>query len=1308
MGILGLAFAHSVHASLDHPVGEPSFGTMVAGGGEFSYASTASWIQSGTGNWFYNAAYATGTSPKRPMPRTGNIALHGISEYTSQVLTDTFVAGRTYTFSIYLSGDGDSTGDSDRTWLYLYDGNTIPGPFSEGSELVRARWISSGTVDSLTQPTGTGAASVTNEGWSIGVNGTGDWVTGGGTWGLATLSYTATAAEDGHPIGIAMWGAGDAAWDDVTVTSDLITSAPPVLTAQPAGPATADASVSNNFDFLATDPEGDDVEIQADWGNGVLSAWTAAGPSGVTQTIAYSYPGGGSFTIRARSRDSNGAVSDWIDIQSISVNSVPPAPRSLVGLWEFNNAANLGEATIGNDLVVGGTLHTHHPALADDLGNSQTGAITTEGGLGSFFTANHDIPANGGGAEVNQYSFVIDLFSPPASRDIWRAVYSVTPGPNDDDAEYWIAPGNTIGVGDIGYSAGPIDQTAWTRLVVTVDLAQAGTDFVTYLNGALHNAHTVDQAVDGRHGLLPAGGLNVVHFLGDNTAEENPPMNVSTIALYQGVLSPIDVAALGGAGDSFVLPDPVELTWTGATSSEWSTNVLGSPKNWVNTGDAVENDFEEFDIVLFDDTAASGIVEISNGDVSPSSVTVNNSALAFTLSGLNGIAGGGGLTKDGSGTLNLNSANPFSGTTALNAGILALGDPLALEMSPLNIAVGATLDFGALTATTTGGLSGAGNLHLENTAGPPAPVNVTVNGSGSYTGILSGPGSLTKGGGGQLVLGSASTFSLGSTIAGGSLRIDDPAGLGAGSVNIAGGTMVFSFGDGSTSTVANDFVLPATGQNAFFVQGNAGGAPSTSTVVELSGLISGGSPGAVFRFCDTNYGGIHWDVLIPSNSANSFEGTIEMWRGTLGIMSDAVLGNPDNDIKHVTENLNGAIRFDADGITLNALRDIDFTTDFGINIRPINTQGFNATIAGNILGQGILVKQGTGTLTLTGSTFFAGAVEVAEGTVALAEAADFGSVNELNIAAGAVLDVSAISPFFSIPTLRGEGEVIGEIFAVGTIAPGTAAGTLGTLTIDGLDLDGFFDFEFASDTGISDRLVVGGDLSFEAFNELVPTDIAGVPAALPVGTKIAIIEYIGSWNGSVFNFFDGFGVLALADGAAFTVGLNTFVIDYDDNTDGVNPGQFVTLTAAAGSAFDSWATGQGLDGSPGAESGFGDSPDGGVLENGLEWILGGNPLDQTDDGSLIGNAGDATNGLTLTFNREEDSLGEATLLVQWNTDLGAAWNDVAVGATSFGPDANGVTVTVNDAADPDEITVHIPASNAGDGKIFARLNATLP
>ena len=214
LGLIGVAFAHAVHAStIVHTVGDPSFGTAVAGGATYSYATSAAWSQNA--NWFYNTAY---NSAKRPLPRTGDVALHAISQYTAQILPDTFVAGRTYTFSIYLSGDGDSTGDSDRTWMYIFDSDTVAGPFSEGTELVRARYINSGGSDNLTLITGTGDASSTGEGWSIGTD-AGDWVAGGGTWGLATLSYTATAAEDGHPIGIAMWGAGDAAWDDVTFTS---------------------------------------------------------------------------------------------------------------------------------------------------------------------------------------------------------------------------------------------------------------------------------------------------------------------------------------------------------------------------------------------------------------------------------------------------------------------------------------------------------------------------------------------------------------------------------------------------------------------------------------------------------------------------------------------------------------------------------------------------------------------------------------------------------------------------------------------------------------------------------------------------------------------------------------------------------------------------------------------------------------------------------------------------------------------------------------------------------------------------------
>jgi len=50
---------------------------------------------------------------------------------------------------------------------------------------------------------------------------------------------------------------------------------------------------------------------------------------------------------------------------------------------------------------------------------------------------------------------------------------------------------------------------------------------------------------------------------------------------------------------------------------------------------------------------------------------------------------------------------------------------------------------------------------------------------------------------------------------------------------------------------------------------------------------------------------------------------------------------------------------------------------------------------------------------------------------------------------------------------------------------------------------------------------------------------------------------------------------------------------------------------------------------------------------------------------------------------------------------------VVIGATSSGPDANGVTVKINDSADPHLVTLVIPASNAPADRIFARLEATL-
>jgi len=148
---------------------------------------------------------------------------------------------------------------------------------------------------------------------------------------------------------------------------------------------------------------------------------------------------------------------------------------------------------------------------------------------------------------------------------------------------------------------------------------------------------------------------------------------------------------------------------------------------------------------------------------------------------------------------------------------------------------------------------------------------------------------------------------------------------------------------------------------------------------------------------------------------------------------------------------------------------------------------------------------------------------------------------------------------------------------------------------------------------------------------------------------------------------------------------------------------------SSGTAYDTWADNRGLTGEAGSatDPAFDADPELDGVDNGFEWILGGDPL-ASDPSVLPTGTYDEIDGLTLNFTREEDSMGVATLIVEFGTDL-ATWPKTAtIGATSSAADVNGVTVDIDTDATPDAVTVKIPASNASGGKIFARLQATMP
>jgi autotransporter-associated beta strand protein len=196
---------------------------------------------------------------------------------------------------------------------------------------------------------------------------------------------------------------------------------------------------------------------------------------------------------------------------------------------------------------------------------------------------------------------------------------------------------------------------------------------------------------------------------------------------------------------------------------------------------------------------ASGSGSITFNSRAPVEFSESSSFRTITLSGTNtgantlaapignSTAGIVSLSKEGTGNWVLTSPNTFSGRTRISAGTLTLADPVALGGSLLEYDnYGGSLVFSeALSSATLGGLQGSQPLALENANGVPLSLTVGANGQDSfYSGILSGGGSLTKIGAGDLVLTGKSTYTGLTTVAGGTLLMFPGGGL-AGTTSLA-------------------------------------------------------------------------------------------------------------------------------------------------------------------------------------------------------------------------------------------------------------------------------------------------------------------------------------------------------------------------------------------------------------------------------------------------------------------------------------------------------------------------------------------
>ncbi len=407
----------------------------------------------------------------------------------------------------------------------------------------------------------------------------------------------------------------------------------------------------------------------------------------------------------------------------------------------------------------------------------------------------------------------------------------------------------------------------------------------------------------------------------------------------------------------------------------------------------------------------------------------------LTLSGV--LAGSGSaVVKNGYGTLLLSGANTFDGGVTVNRGTLTVGNAAALGSGPLTITGGA-LDASAAALTVanaqtwSGGFTfvGTNSLTLSGgiTLGQNSKVGVTAN-TLTMSGNIGDAGAsrgLTKSGAGTLALTGTNTY-------GGTTAID------AGVLSISGTAALPGWDTAGRYAVTNGGAIAVP---------NAVSDADVATMLATGNFTSGGAIGF-----DTTAGDRTWAAALPAGAGVAKLGTNTLALTaasthsgpTLVNAGSLTLGNQlaaQNSILSVQSG--AAVRFDS-AVTENAFTvgglagagTVPLTNTAATAI-TLTTGGSNATtsFSGSLSGAGGLVKQGSGTQTLSGGTInYTGPTTISAGTLRL-DATTAYAASSTAVAADARFEIAN----------TGNQTIAGAITGSGSVVKNGA----GTLTLSG-------------------------------------------------------------------------------------------------------------------------------------------------------------------------------------------------------------------------------------------------------------------
>jgi YVTN family beta-propeller protein len=114
-------------------------------------------------------------------------------------------------------------------------------------------------------------------------------------------------------------------WSD-TYTVNIVTNIAPNIPSIPSGLDSGYIDYSYAFSTTTTDPDGDSISYQFDWGDDSLSPWSSFVPSANSVQMEHHWSSEGTYNIKARAKDKYGLESDWSAEHSIIISTVPNLP----------------------------------------------------------------------------------------------------------------------------------------------------------------------------------------------------------------------------------------------------------------------------------------------------------------------------------------------------------------------------------------------------------------------------------------------------------------------------------------------------------------------------------------------------------------------------------------------------------------------------------------------------------------------------------------------------------------------------------------------------------------------------------------------------------------------------------------------------------------------------------------------------------------------------------------------------------------------------------------------------------------------